>query len=68
LLFNPGSFESWFYWIPIMGQQLGVRETLLGNNLSLSSLGIFWLVDIALMLLCLRVAAGKLRQASVVYG
>src|SRR5690606_13179742 len=33
MLFNPGVYHDWFLWVPILGQQVGIRELILGGSL-----------------------------------
>lgn len=68
ILFNPGVYHDWFLWIPILGQQVGIRELFLGGSLASGTLLKFWLVALALTLSCLAIAARQLRRAKIIYG
>lgn len=67
-LFNPGVFHDWFLWVPILGQQVTIRELFLGGSLTAAALLRFWLVALILMLTFLAIAAKKLRSAKIIYG
>lgn len=67
-LFNPGVYQDWFLWAPILGQQVVVRDLLLGEDLSVLALVQFWLVSLTLSVLLLLFAAGQLRRAKIIYG
>jgi sodium transport system permease protein len=67
-LFNPGVYHDWFLWVPILGQQVGIRELFLGGNLASGALLQFWLVALVLTLLFLTIAARQLRRAKIIYG
>lgn len=68
LLFKPSAFAEWFYWVPVIGQHVIVRDTLLGTAVPWTSLVQVWLVDMLLALVCLKIAAAKIRSRSVIYG
>lgn len=68
LLFNPSGFEPWFYWAPVIGQHVIVRDILLGSQVSWAALAQVWLVDVLLAMFCLKIAAKKIRSRSTIYG
>jgi sodium transport system permease protein len=67
-LMNPGVYESWFLWVPILGQQVVIRDLFLGGNLTGSALIQFWLVSLVTTTLLLTLAARQLRRAKIIYG
>lgn len=68
LLFKPSAFAEWFYWVPVIGQHVIVRDTLLGTAVPWSALLQVWLVDMVLAFVCLAIAAAKIRSRAVIYG
>lgn len=67
-MFNPGVSESWFIWVPILAQQVAIRDIFLGSNISIIALIIFWLIGLVLTVLFLMIAARQLRRAKIIYG
>lgn len=67
-VFNPGVYYDWFLWIPVLGQQVAMKELFLGGELAPFTLLKFWLVALFLWLMCLPLAAKQLRRARIVYG
>lgn len=67
-LFNPGVYYDWFLWVPILGQQVAIRDLFLGGNLAVGTLLQFWLVALMLTWLFLAIAARQLRRAKIIYG
>jgi sodium transport system permease protein len=67
-LFNPGVYADWFLWVPVLGQQVIVRDLLLGGSLAGLTLASFWITASALTLVLLLLAAKQLRRAKIIYG
>lgn len=67
-LMNPGAFADWFRWVPVLAQQLIVKDLLLGGDLPLLAFAQAWLVAVTLAALLLTLTARQLRNPSIVYG
>lgn len=67
-LFNPSAYEDWFRWVPVLGQQVLVKDLLLGGNVSPFHFVQVWIVALALALIFLFFTASKLRKPKIVYG
>lgn len=67
-LFNPGVYADWFLWVPVLGQQVIVRDLLLGGSLAGLTLVCFWITAGAATLVLLLLAAKQLRRAKIIYG
>lgn len=67
-MFNPGVYHDWFLWVPILGQQVTVRDLFLGGTLTGGVLLQFWFVAMVLTAAFLLFAAGQLRRAKIIYG
>jgi sodium transport system permease protein len=67
-IFNPGVYHEWFLWVPVLGQQVTIKELFLGGELPPFALVKFWVVSLALWLICLPLAAKQLRRPRIVYG
>lgn len=67
-LFNPGVYADWFLWVPVLGQQVMVRDLLLGGSLAGLTLVCFWITAGAATLVLLLLAAKQLRRAKIIYG
>lgn len=67
-IFNPGVYYDWFLWVPVLGQQVAIKELFLGGELAPFALVKFWLVAAVLWLICLPLAAKQLRRPRIVYG
>lgn len=67
-LFNPSAYEDWFRWVPVLGQQVLVKDLLLGGNVSPFHFVQVWIVALALALISLFFTASKLRKPKIVYG
>lgn len=67
-IFNPGVYHDWFLWVPVLGQQVTIKELFLGGELPPFALVKFWVVSLALWLVCLPLAAKQLRRPRIVYG
>lgn len=67
-MFNPGVSEDWFVWVPILGQQVTIRDVFLGESLPAGALLSFWVIGVVLTFVFLAVAARQLRRAKIIYG
>lgn len=67
LLINPSGFAEWFYWTPVLGQHIVIRDVLLGGSVGFWQMISLWLTDLLLSLCLLRFAAGYLRSRRLVY-
>lgn len=67
-LFNPSAYEDWFRWVPVLGQQVLVKDLLLGGNVSSFHFVQIWIVALALAVIFLFFTASKLRKPKIVYG
>ena len=67
-MINPGAFEPWFAWVPVLGHQAVIKELLLGGSLDIKMLIKFWLVAIPLAVILLAFTANQLRKPKIVYG
>lgn len=67
-LFNPGVYADWFLWVPVLGQQVIVRDLLLGGSLAGLTLVCFWITAGAATMVLLLLAAKQLRRAKIIYG
>ncbi len=67
-MFSPGVPADWFYWVPVLAQQVGIRELLLGGELPSLALLQVWLTAAPLAVLAWLLAAAQLRRGKIVYG
>ncbi|MFC3115879.1 ABC transporter permease [Cellvibrio fontiphilus] len=67
-LINPGAYTDWFRWVPVLAQQLVVKDLLLGGALSLQAFAQAWVVAVILAALLLTFTAQQLRKPTIVYG
>lgn len=67
-LLNPGAYADWFRWVPVLAQQLVVKDLLLGGDVPLLAFAQAWLVAVILAALFLRFTAQQLRKPKIVYG
>jgi len=67
-LFNPGVSADWFTWVPVLGQQVVLRDLLVGGELSGQALLRFWLLGLGLTCVTLIFAAAQLRRGKIIYG
>jgi len=67
-LFNPGAYEPWFNWIPVLGHQAMVKELLIGSGFGWWPLAQFWIVSLPLTIGMLLFTARQLRKPKIVYG
>jgi sodium transport system permease protein len=67
-MFNPGVYFDWFLWVPVLGQQVVIKELFLGGSLAALTLMKFWLVAISLTFIFISLTAKQLRRPKIVYG
>jgi sodium transport system permease protein len=67
-LFNPSAYADWFRWVPILGQQVLIKDLLLGGNVLPFHFIQAWGVAIILAALFLFFTASQLRKPKIVYG
>lgn len=67
-VFNPGVYYHWFLWIPILGQQVVIKELFLGGELPDFALFKFILVSVCFSVSFLLLASRQLRQPKIIYG
>jgi sodium transport system permease protein len=66
-LMNPGVYEPWFQWMPVLGHQAVVKDLLLGGTLDFLVIVKFWLVAVVISTVLLRFTANQLRKPRIVY-
>lgn len=66
-MMNPGAYEPWFAWVPVLGHQVLVKDLLLGGNFNSVSFLQCWLVAIPLAAVLLGFTARQLRKPRIVY-
>ncbi len=67
-MINPGAYEPWFAWVPVLGHQAAIKDLLLGSSLDAATFVKFWVVAIPLSCLLLAFTANQLRKPKIVYG
>jgi sodium transport system permease protein len=67
-LLNPSAYADWFRWVPVLAQQLVVKDLLLGGDVPLLAFAQAWLVAVVLAAIFLRFTAQQLRKPKIVYG
>lgn len=67
-LFNPSAYADWFRWVPVLGQQVLIKDLLLGGDVSPVYFLQVWLVAILLAGFFLLCTARQLRKPKIVYG
>ena len=67
-LLNPSAYADWFRWVPVLAQQLVVKDLLLGGDVPLLAFAQAWLVALILAAIFLRFTAQQLRKPKIVYG
>ncbi|WP_062061508.1 ABC transporter permease [Cellvibrio sp. OA-2007] len=67
-LFNPSAYADWFRWVPVLGQQVLIKDLLLGGDVSPVFFLQVWLVAILLAGFFLLCTARQLRKPKIVYG
>ncbi|MDO3383814.1 ABC transporter permease [Gilvimarinus algae] len=65
---NPGLYESWHLWVPLLGHQTVLKNLLLGEAIPLMAYPAFWLSALPVSALALWLAARQIRRAKVIYG
>ena len=67
-MFNPSAYEEWFRWVPVLSQQVLVKDLLLGGDVAPFHFFQAWIVAILLAILFLYFTANQLRKPKIVYG
>jgi sodium transport system permease protein len=67
-MFNPGVYYDWFLWVPVLGQQVMIKELFLGGELDGLTLLKFWLAGWVPAIIFINLAAKQLRRAKIIYG
>lgn len=67
-MFNPGVYYDWFLWVPVLGQQVVIKELFLGGELDGLTLLKFWLAGWIPAIIFINLAARQLRRAKIIYG
>jgi len=67
-LTNPSSFAEWFIWVPVLSQQIAIKNILIGESVGINSLVIGAAVSVVLGALLLVITAKQLRKPKIVYG
>ncbi len=67
-LFNPSVYADWFRWVPILGQQVLIKDLLLGGQIQIWQFVQVWLVALLLGVGVLWLTARQLRKPAIVYG
>ncbi|MBU2886470.1 ABC transporter permease [Gilvimarinus agarilyticus] len=65
---NPGIYQPWHLWVPMLGHQTVLRELLLGQGVTPIAFVAFILSALPVTLLGLWLAAKQMRRAKVIYG
>lgn len=67
-MFNPSAYADWFRWVPILGQQILIKDLLLGGRVQVAQFAQVWLVALVLAIGMLLLTARQLRKPGIVYG
>lgn len=67
-MFNPSAYAEWFRWVPVLGQQVLIKDLLLGGNVSPLHFFQTWMVAVLLAAFFLIYTARQLRKPKIVYG
>lgn len=67
-MFNPGAYEDWFRWVPILGHQVLIKDLLLGGQTNAWQFAQLWLVSLITGVAMLWLTARQLRKPKIVYG
>lgn len=67
-MFNPGVCYDWFLWVPVLGQQVVIKELFLGGELDGSTLVKFWVAGWIPAIIFISLAARQIRRAKIIYG
>ena len=67
-MFNPSAYAEWFRWVPVLGQQVLIKDLLLGGDASGGHFLQAWIVAIFLAVFFLAYTARQLRKPKIVYG
>jgi sodium transport system permease protein len=67
-MMNPSAFFDWFRWVPILSQQLVIKDLLLGGSTPALAFVQFWLVSLCIAAFLLSYTIKQLRKPGIVYG
>lgn len=67
-MFNPGAYAEWFRWMPVLSQQVLIKDLLLGSDIRFFDFIKILLVSIGLALFFLWFTINQLRKPKIVYG
>lgn len=67
-LFNPSAYAEWFRWVPVLGQQVLIKDLLLGGHVTPLHFLQVWVVALLLAVFFLVSTARQLRKPKIVYG
>ncbi|MDO3384693.1 ABC transporter permease [Gilvimarinus sp. SDUM040013] len=65
---NPGIYETWHLWVPMLGHQTVLRNLLLGEGAEFMAFIAFTVSAIPVVLIALWLAAKQVRRAKIIYG
>lgn len=65
---NPGIYQDWHRWVPMLGHQTVLRNLLLGEGIEFVAFVAFTLSAIPVVFLGLWLAAKQMRRAKIIYG
>ncbi|WP_020210892.1 ABC transporter permease [Gilvimarinus chinensis] len=68
MITNPGLYQSWHLWVPMLGHQTVLKGLLLGETAPALAYPAFWLSAVPVTLLALWAAGRQLRRAKIIYG
>ena len=68
MMTNPGLYQDWHLWVPMLGQQTVLKGLLLGEAPPFWAYLAFWLSAIPVTALALWGAARQMRRAKIIYG
>ncbi|HEY8940424.1 MAG TPA: ABC transporter permease [Cellvibrio sp.] len=66
-LFNSSAYADWFRWVPILGQQVLIKDLLLGGEVHFLQFAQVWFVSLLLGVSMLWLTARQLRKPTIVY-
>lgn len=67
-LFNPGEFEPWWLWVPVLGQAAVIKNIILGQAIPAYAFSIFWLVSAGFTTLAMALGAKQFNRSKIIYG
>jgi len=67
-MFNPSVYADWFRWVPVLGQQVLIKDLLVGGNAALTHIAKLLVVSIIVGGFLLWFTIKQLRKPKIVYG